>query len=84
MELQARHGIPPNQVRQPTDCRFTSSCSPPRLATTQLPSITGLRPTQARTFTALAKRPRGRTMPAFAGMTLNSLSYPPILNDSRD
>ena len=56
MESQARHGIPPNQVRQPTDCRFTSSCSPPRLATTQLPSITGLRPTQARTFTLLTRQ----------------------------
>jgi hypothetical protein len=32
---QARHEIPPKQVRPPTDCRFTSSCSPPRLAATQ-------------------------------------------------
>ena len=39
---QARHEIPPKQVRHPTDCRFTSGCSPPRLAATQLPSITGL------------------------------------------
>src|SRR5439155_26772311 len=37
---QARHGITPNQVRHPTDCRLTSGCSPPRLAATQLPSIT--------------------------------------------
>src|SRR5207245_5332537 len=37
---QARHSITPNQVRPPTDCRFTSGCSPPRLAATQLPSIT--------------------------------------------
>ena len=36
---QARHSITPNQVRPPTDCRFTSGCSPPRLAATQLPSI---------------------------------------------
>ncbi len=37
---QARHSFTPNQVRHPTDCRFTSGCSPPRLAATQLPSIT--------------------------------------------
>ena len=37
---QARHSVTPKQVRQPTDCRFTSGCSPPRLAATQLPSIT--------------------------------------------
>ena len=37
---QARHRLTPNQVRPPTDCRFTSGCSPPRLTATQLPSIT--------------------------------------------
>src|SRR6266849_5339478 len=37
---QARHSVTPNQVRHPTDCRFTSGCSPPRLTATQLPSIT--------------------------------------------
>ena len=37
---QARHSLTPNQVRHPTDCRFTSGCSPPRLTATQLPSIT--------------------------------------------
>jgi len=36
---QARRSFTPNQVRHPTDCRFTSGCSPPRLAATQLPSI---------------------------------------------
>ena len=60
---QARHGITPKQVRHPTDCQFTSGCSPPRLTATQLPSITGLRPTQARTCTVQTKRPRGRTHP---------------------
>jgi len=50
---QARHSFPPKQVRHPTDCRFTSGCSPPRLATTQLPSITGMRPSHARTLTVL-------------------------------
>src|SRR5471032_151907 len=58
---QARHKTPPKQVRHPTDCRFTSGCSPPRLAATQLPSISGLRPTQARTCTVQTKRPHGRT-----------------------
>jgi hypothetical protein len=37
---QARHRLTPNQVRHPTDCRFTSGCSPPRLPATQLPSMT--------------------------------------------
>jgi hypothetical protein len=58
---QARHSTPPKQVRYPTDCRFTSGCSPPRLTATQLPSITGLRPTRARTYTVQTKRPHGRT-----------------------
>src|SRR5262249_9127455 len=57
----ARRDFPPKQVRHPTDCRFTSGCSPPRLAAAQLPSITWLRPTAARTPTVLTKRPRGRT-----------------------
>src|SRR5215469_13365504 len=39
---QARHRSTPNQVRHPTDCRFISGCSPPRLTATQLPSITEL------------------------------------------
>jgi hypothetical protein len=38
---QARRYVRPNRVRHPTDCMFTSGCSPPRLATTQLPLITG-------------------------------------------
>src|SRR5207245_187543 len=39
-ERQARRSVTPNQVRHPADCRFTSGCSPPRLAATQSPSIT--------------------------------------------
>jgi len=38
---QARRGARPNRVRHPTDYMFASGCSPPRLATTQLPSATG-------------------------------------------
>src|SRR5713226_5879 len=60
---QARHSPPPNQVRYPTDCQFTSGCSPPRLTATQSPSITELRPTPERTHTVLSKRPHGRTRP---------------------
>ena len=37
---QARHSATPNRVCQPTDCRFTSGCFPPRLTATQLPAIT--------------------------------------------
>jgi len=33
----------PNRVRYPTDESFTSCCSPPRLTTTQLQSVTGRR-----------------------------------------
>jgi hypothetical protein len=36
MVTQARRSIPPKQVRYPTGCSFASSCSPPRLAATQL------------------------------------------------
>ena len=66
---RARHGIPPKQVRYPADCRFTSGCSPPvdplrgSTATTQLPSIAGLRPTQMWLSTSRTKRPHGRTHP---------------------
>ena len=38
MYEQARRSAPPNRVRHPTDRQFASGCSPPRLATTQLPS----------------------------------------------
>jgi hypothetical protein len=34
---------PPNRVSARSDWPFTSGCSPPRLATTQLPSVTKLR-----------------------------------------
>jgi len=38
---QARRSVWPNRVRPPTDCGFVSSCSPPRLAATQLLSTAG-------------------------------------------
>jgi len=40
---QARHCNRPNRVRSTTDWSFTSGCSPPPLARTQLPSITAPR-----------------------------------------
>ena len=67
---QARRSSPPNRVRPPTDRQFTSGCSPPRLAATQLPSATELWHTPTRSFTVLMWRPHGRTIPAFAGMTV--------------
>ena len=39
---EARRTTRPNRVRYPTDCMFTSGCSPPRLTATQLPSATGI------------------------------------------
>src|SRR3954468_4438338 len=80
----ARHSLPPNQVRHPTDCQLTSGCSPPRLAATQSPSITELRQTPERTLTVLSKRPHGRTRPRAGGdpvlrgfslLSLASLEY---------
>src|SRR5271167_1251568 len=38
MNEQARRTMPPKQVRHPAGCSFASSCSPPRIAATQLPS----------------------------------------------
>ena len=40
MSEQARRATPPKRVRRPAGCSFASGCSPPRLATTQLPSAT--------------------------------------------
>jgi len=39
-EQKARPYARSNRVRHPTDYRFASGCSPPRLTTTQLPSAT--------------------------------------------
>ena len=38
---EARRYVRPNRVSHRTDCRFASGCSPPRLATTQLPLAIG-------------------------------------------
>jgi hypothetical protein len=40
---QARRHTRPYRVRHPTDWKFVSSCSPPRLTTTQLDSTTSRR-----------------------------------------
>src|SRR5580658_7813231 len=40
MNEQARRTMPPKRVRHPAGCSFASSCSPPRIAATQLPSAT--------------------------------------------
>ena len=69
MNEQARRHTPPNRVRHPADRQFASGCSPPRLATTQLPSASGSWLAPARTYTVLFARLHGRTIPAFAGMT---------------
>ena len=73
MESQARRYTMPNQVRHPTDRQFASSCSPLRLAATQLPSATESWHTPTRTSTALIWRHHGRTIPAFAGMKVLGL-----------
>lgn len=58
---RARRHTPPKQVRYPTDRQFASGYSPPRLATTQLPSATELWPTPTGTCTLQMARPHGRT-----------------------
>ena len=60
--VQARRHTPPKQVRHPTDQQFASGYSPPRLATTQLPSATELWPTPTGTCTLQMARPHGRTL----------------------
>jgi len=58
---QARRHIPSNRVRFTTDRQFASSCSPPRLTATQLPSATGPWLTPTRTSTVPISRLHGRT-----------------------
>ena len=62
----ARRHSPPNRVRHPADRQFASSCSPPRLAATQLPSATGSWLTLTRTLIVLCARlhERTRSLPA--------------------
>jgi hypothetical protein len=52
---------PPNRVRFTTDHLFTSGCSPPHFAVTQLLSATWVWYTTVWTFTKLTKRLLGRT-----------------------
>ena len=51
------------RVRHPTDWPFTSCCSPPRLAATQLQSVTGCSVDLERTFTSLIQYAPRRTGP---------------------
>ena len=72
---QAHRHARPNRVRHPTDCRFASGCSPPRLATAQLPLATRERASPKEgTFTPqIAPAPR-RTVPRQSrGFTLRKL-----------
>jgi len=61
LSQEARHALPAESGSSPADRQFASGCSPPRLATTQLPSATEPWHTPTRTFTVLMRRPRGRT-----------------------
>ena len=61
-------GTRPKRVRYPTDWSFTSCCSPPRLAATQLQSVTGCSVDLERTCTSLIKYAHRRTTPAKAGV----------------
>ena len=57
----------PNRVRHPTDGSFTSCCSPPRLAATQLQSVTGWKAFCLEwTFTTLFVYARRRTSSRFS------------------
>ena len=61
IHVQARRNTPPYRVRHPADRQFASGCSPPSLATTQLPSATGSWHTLTRIFTVLVQRRYRRT-----------------------
>src|ERR1035438_4398278 len=65
--VQAHRNTPPKQVRHPTDRQFASGYSPPRLATTQLPSATELWPTPTGTHTLQMVRHHRRTTTGRAG-----------------
>ena len=76
MSGQARRATPPKRVRYPTGCSFASGCSPPRLATTQLPSATCVTTSHRLDFhlpdktTSRTHPPRhSRGSPAYASMT---------------
>ena len=58
---QARLCTPPKRVRHPTGCRFASSCSPPRLAATQLLSATCVVTSHGTDSHYADKRTHGRT-----------------------
>ena len=64
MNELARRYVRPNRVRYPTDCIFTFGCSPPRLAATQLPLVTGSGHLPEGTFTPKARLLRGALIPA--------------------
>ena len=70
MNEQARRSAPPNRVRRTTDRQFASGCSPPRLATTQLPSASELWLSPTRTCTVLMRRPHGRTHSRAGGIQI--------------
>ena len=61
MSEKTRRPTRPNRVRYPTDRHFVSSCFPPRLATKQLLSTTGMWHTPGWTHTILTKRLHRRT-----------------------
>jgi len=66
--LQAHRYARPNRVRHPTDCMFTSGCSPPHLAAAQLPLATRERASPGEgTFTPLVAPALRRTVPGRAG-----------------
>src|SRR5215472_11935932 len=74
---QARHSVTPNRVRHPTDCRFISGCSPPRLAATRLPSITEPATGSGADLHRADKAPsRGALVPAEAGNPRISVACP--------
>ena len=65
--LWLRHSFAGSPVHQaesssyPTDCSFTSSCSPPRITATQLLSVTGLATSAGLDFHQLTRCARRRT-----------------------
>jgi hypothetical protein len=74
--------VRPNRVRTPTDRSFTSRCSPPRLAATQLRSVSGRRAYARRGLAPLCTRAFGGA-PRIARSAIKRISTPPLWNQRR-
>ena len=64
---EARRAMTPNRDRHPAGCSFASSCSPPHLSVTQLPSATCDTTPHRMDFHLLTRQHHRRTHPRESG-----------------